>query len=210
MTLSPDSDAHLRITTGQREDAVAILRDAAADGRLNFDELDQRVGRALRALTRGDLVSVLADLVPAVDMGRALATASPLSVGPGYRWEEPLMLTGDWRRSTTLQGVWEVPPFLEINTDVAASVVLNMTHATSRSSAIDVVVTSSGGSVLLVVPEGWGVDIQGVQSDGMGASITSRVPTRPTRGLPRIVVRGRTTGRLRVRHPKRRELPPPV
>lgn len=206
MTLSPNPDAHLRITNGQRENAVAIVRDAAADGRLDFDELDQRVSSALRALTRGDLASVLADLVPTADIGQALTTAAPLAEGPGYRWEEPLMLMGDWRRSTKLRGVWEVPPFIEINTGMAASVVLDMTHATYRSNAVDVVVTSSGGTILLVVPEGWGVDIQGVQSDGMSASVTSRVPTRPDRGLPRIVVRGRTTGSLKVRHPKPREL----
>lgn len=210
MTLSSNPDAHLRITTSQRENAVAIVRDAAADGRLDFDELDQRVGAALRALTRGDLTSVLIDLVPTAEMGSSLATAAPLAEGPGYRWEEPLMIMGDWRRSTKLQGVWEIPPFIEINTDFAATVVLDMTHATFRSTAIDVVVTSSGGSIRLVVPQGWGVDIQGVQSDGMGASVTSRVPTRPDRELPRIVVRGRTTGSLKVRHPTRRELRSPV
>lgn len=211
MTLLPsDADRGLRITTDQRENAVALVREAAADGRLDFDELDQRVGTALRALTREDLASVLSDLVPAANLGAALSLetsrAVPMNAGPGYRWEEPLMIMGTWRRRTIRRGVWEVPPFMEINADTAASVRLDMTHATSRAAVIDLVVTSAGGSITLVVPEGWGVDIQGVQSDGMGASVTSRVPTRPGRGVPRIVVRGRTTGSLSVRHPKRREL----
>lgn len=211
MTLLPhDGDQGLRITTVQRENAVALVREAAADGRLSFDELDQRVETTLRALTRGDLASVLSDLVPASDLGSALSLESSgtaiAAVGPGYRWEEPLMIFGTWRRRAIRRGAWEVPPFVEVNADMAASVRLDMTHATSRAAVIDLVVTSAGGSILLVVPEGWGVDAQGVQTDGLGASVTSSVPTRPERGLPRIVVRGRTTGSLKVRHPKQREL----
>lgn len=207
MSLLPEvPDGHLRVTVGQRDNAVAILREAAADGRLDFDELDQRVGDALGARTRDDLARVLTDLVPASGLGTAVERPVPVGEGPGYRWEEPLLIEGGALWSTILRGVWEVPPFLEVNTGFFASVRLDMTHATCRTRVIDLVINSSGGTITLVVPEGWGVDTQGVKTSSLPYTISSRLPTRPSHGAPRIMVRGRTSGRLSVRNPTRREL----
>lgn len=114
-------------------------------------------------------------------------------------------MTGHWRRTTRLAGGWEVPPFLEVITDSVGAVKLDMTHATTRTRVIDLVVASAGGTITLVVPQGWGVDAQGVQTDGMNARLSSRVPTRPGGDAPRIAVRGRTAGQLKVRYPSRRE-----
>lgn len=206
MTMLPESgDGHLRVTTGQRDNTVAVLREAAADGRLSFDELDERVGTALRARIRDDLATVLLDLVPAAQMEEALETAAPLGEGPGYRWEEPLLIDGDWLRNTVVQGAWEVPPFLEVNTGMGW-VKLNMTHATCNSRVVDLMVTSSSGTITLVVPQGWCVDTTEVQTSGMSGTISSRVPTRSPVEAPRIVVRGRTAGSLKIRHPTPREL----
>lgn len=81
MSLLPEvPDGRLRVTTGQRDNTVAILREAAADGRLEFDELGRRVESALGARIREDLAAVLADLVPSADMERSLATAGSLKV----------------------------------------------------------------------------------------------------------------------------------
>ena len=206
MSLTPShADGHLRITTGQRDNTIALLREAAADGRLGFDELDHRVGTALRATTREDLAEVLMDLVPTADMAEVLQSAAPVGVGPGYRWEEPLVVHGDWLRNTVLKGAWEVPPFIEINTGMGY-VKLDMTHAGCRSRVVDLMVTSSSGTITLIVPQGWCVDTSEVQSSGMAGTISSRVPTRSPVDAPRIVVRGRTAGSLKVRHPSRREL----
>ena len=206
MSLLPGAgDGHLRVTTGQRDNTVAVLREAAADGRLDFDELDQRVGTALRASTRDDLAAVLLDLVPTTQMEKALETTAPLGDGPGFRWEEPLVVDGDWLRNTVIRGVWEVPPFLEVNTGMGY-VKLDMTHAICHSRIVDLVITSSSGTITLVVPQGWCVDTSEVQTSGMAGTITSRVPTRSPMVAPRIVVRGRTAGSLKVRHPRPREL----
>jgi hypothetical protein len=49
-----------------REAAATRLRQAAAEGRMDADELEQRVAEAYRARTIGDLTSLTADLpVPA-------------------------------------------------------------------------------------------------------------------------------------------------
>lgn len=57
-------NGHLRVSALQRDNAIAALRDAAADGRLTFAELEERVPKALAATLREELIAVLRDLVP--------------------------------------------------------------------------------------------------------------------------------------------------
>src|SRR3954447_27093735 len=57
--MSPD---RMRASDREREEAVAVLRAAAAEGRLDLDELDERTATAYTARTRGELGAVLADI----------------------------------------------------------------------------------------------------------------------------------------------------
>ena len=52
----------LRASDAERERAAETLRGHAAAGRLDADELDERVGAALTARTRGELAALTADL----------------------------------------------------------------------------------------------------------------------------------------------------
>jgi hypothetical protein len=52
----------LRASDADREAVVDRLREAAGEGRLEPDELEQRIDGALRARTYGDLAELLADL----------------------------------------------------------------------------------------------------------------------------------------------------
>jgi hypothetical protein len=61
----------LRIGDAEREQTMAALREHFAAGRLDHEELDERLDRTLAARTAGDLVQVTADL--------------PGSQLPGYR-----------------------------------------------------------------------------------------------------------------------------
>jgi hypothetical protein len=56
------SAAGLRASDDERERVAERLRDAAAEGRLTSEELEERLGRALSAQTRGELDPVVADL----------------------------------------------------------------------------------------------------------------------------------------------------
>jgi uncharacterized protein DUF1707 len=55
-------DPELRASDAEREQAVTQLREHGAAGRLDVDELEQRIGAAYQARTRGDLVKLLDDL----------------------------------------------------------------------------------------------------------------------------------------------------
>ena len=69
----PADRRQLRVSDADREQAAEVLRQAAGDGRITFDELDQRLDAAYAARTYGDLTEVTADL------------PAPASSGPG-RW----------------------------------------------------------------------------------------------------------------------------
>lgn len=56
------SDHSLRASDADRDAVVDRLREAAGEGRLEPDELEQRVDGALRARTYGDLAELLDDL----------------------------------------------------------------------------------------------------------------------------------------------------
>lgn len=86
-------DADMRASQEERERVVELLRTHAGEGRLELDELEQRVEAALGARTRGELDALLRDLpgslrrprqggaVRAVALGSAAAAFLPLVVG---------------------------------------------------------------------------------------------------------------------------------
>lgn len=56
----------LRASDGERQEVGALLSRHFTDGRLDRDELDERLGAAMRATTRGELAALLFDL-PALE-----------------------------------------------------------------------------------------------------------------------------------------------
>jgi DUF1707 SHOCT-like domain len=54
--------AAIRASEDEREAVATRLREAAGEGRLDADELDERLGAALQACTREGLVPLVADL----------------------------------------------------------------------------------------------------------------------------------------------------
>ena len=67
----------LRVSDAEREAAVERLRTAAAEGRLDSDELDERISAAFAARTHGALTAVLADLPPSPPARTRAAAVDP-------------------------------------------------------------------------------------------------------------------------------------
>jgi hypothetical protein len=55
-------EPELRASDAEREQTVTLLREHGTAGRLDLDELEQRIGAAYQARTRGDLATLLDDL----------------------------------------------------------------------------------------------------------------------------------------------------
>jgi len=83
----------IRISDADRERATARLREHFAEGRLNSEELEERITAALAAKTYGDLRRVMADLpdpAPAPGPGHQ---APPWAYRPGFvAWRGPRLL----------------------------------------------------------------------------------------------------------------------
>ncbi|HEY7075032.1 MAG TPA: DUF1707 domain-containing protein [Solirubrobacteraceae bacterium] len=77
----------LRASDAERERVAAFLRDQAAEGRLDADELDERVGKAYAAKTVRELQGLMADL-PRAPFARA-RPARPRSYAPAPRHGVP-------------------------------------------------------------------------------------------------------------------------
>lgn len=191
-------DARLRVQARQRDRAAEILREAVADGRLDVEELHARLPGALNAFTREDLYRVLYDLVPEAELPKVVAEGA-MSFGdaPGMSWENPLIIRSDWKGHET-KTYWDLPPFLEIIGTGWGQVTLDCILARTITKAIDIVITGSP-QVTIIVPEGWGVDVQQLNASGASAEINSSVPTRPTGDFPRLILRGSTTMPVKVR-----------
>lgn len=191
----------LRVTNQQRDNAVAELREAMADGRIDFDEFESRLPRLMGARTRRDLVEDLSDLVEPARMDTVITNETVLGEGPGFSWDNPVVI-GQQKETRRQLGRWHVPPFLEVHANEMAYYILDFTEAVTATPVIDIVIVggSSVASVLVIVPDGWGVSTQGLQMSGQNYS-TSRVRTRPLKGNPRIVLSGSTAGTVNVRNP---------
>jgi hypothetical protein len=73
----------LRASDAERDRAADQLRQAAGDGRLTVDELDERLTRCYGARTVGELAALTLDVVPTRDAGSAAAPAGAVPVRPG-------------------------------------------------------------------------------------------------------------------------------
>ena len=56
------NDPDIRASDAERERVATLVRDHAAEGRLDMEELDDRLKRAYAARTRGELRALTADL----------------------------------------------------------------------------------------------------------------------------------------------------
>ncbi len=86
-------DDRIRVSDADREQVTSRLREHYAEGRLDSDELDERVTAALNAKTFGDLRRVMADL-PDAAMEPGPAAQSPQWTGRPRMmpWRGPRLL----------------------------------------------------------------------------------------------------------------------
>jgi hypothetical protein len=90
----------MRISDAEREAAAAELREHFASGRLDQEELNERLDRVFAAKTRGDLTGLFGDLPSSGrDWDRAGATGAG-SPRPGGQ---------NWSQGAT-PGSWNAPP----------------------------------------------------------------------------------------------------
>jgi hypothetical protein len=172
-----------RVADADREASAERLRDAAAEGRLDLTELEERLGAAYAAKTRGELEALTADL-PAAHAAEV----------------EPLALktkSGSLRK----QGSWQVPSRIAAEC-TSGSIKIDFTQAECHHREVTVDVSARSGSVVLIVPKGWAVRLD--QASATSGTIKNKVDERPAAGSPLIRVRGKVlSGTIKARYPRR-------
>jgi hypothetical protein len=177
----------LRASDADRERVVAVLAEAAADGRLTLDEHAERVHRAYHARTLGELAVLTRDLVA--------PGAQPL------RLDDSRSVSAFFATSRR-DGRWVMPDRLSV-TAVGGQVILDLREALLQSMQTIVHATLVGGQLHLLVPEGVNVVVTASRYSGRaGADLTPRAgpaaPPAPA-GSPLIEVRAfSVAGRVRV------------
>lgn len=100
-----DDRSRLRISDADRHRVAELLREAAGEGRIDIDELDERLEAAYVAKTYGDLVPLTADLPLGAQPPPPLTGLRPEpSRSPAVRYETSLAILG----GSTRKGVWEI------------------------------------------------------------------------------------------------------
>ncbi len=103
--LEPRDPSRLRVSDADRHKVAEILRQAAGEGRLDLDELDERLESAYAAKTYADLVPITADLPLRGSEHLPAPGPQPTSpTVPAARHETTLAFMGGSSR----KGLWEV------------------------------------------------------------------------------------------------------
>ena len=175
-----------------------LLAQAAADGRLTFQEHAGRVQRAYTARTLGDLAVLTEDL--------AQPDAQP------FRLDTSRAVTAFFSTERR-EGRWVVPDRLVV-TAVGGQVVLDLREALLHGQRTMMYVTALGGQVHLLVPTGISVQMHGMPGlaalgGGPGQPSEPGRPARPAppppAGSPVIELHTLTVlGRVHVRTPRPR------
>lgn len=176
--------ARLRISDQERHQVAEVLRKAAGEGRIDLDELDERLEATFAAKTYADLAPITADLPaagaqPLPDQRQA----GPVVAGPAYQSSFAMM--AETRRS----GPWQVGQSHSAFA-LMGSVVLDLRQAIF--SAREVVINASAlmGGVDVVVNPHTHVICEGHGFMGDFSESRSRTPSEATTESPVVRVRG--------------------
>jgi Domain of unknown function (DUF1707) len=200
----PADPRQLRAADTDRDRAVELLRQAAAEGRITFDELDERISRAYAAKTFADLEALTSDLPgPGV--------SAPVPAGP--RYQPPEVPAGAHAPAISVAilsgakraGPWLVPPAYTA-VAVCGGVELDLRDARFTATELTIQAFCLMGGVSITVPEDMAVDVSGIGIMG-GFDHQASGPGAP--GAPHLRVVGfALMGGVEVkRRPARPELP---
>jgi len=168
-----------RVADADRDRTVTQLREGVVEGRLTLDEFSERVGSALQAKTRGDLLAVMADLPQARQTTDRLPEPGTAAPKKRRRWYVAVMsghsTKGRWRISGKTNAV-----------AVMGGCDMDLRQAEIEGPEVEITAVAFWGGIDITVPEGFEVELRGFSFMG-GRDLTLRdVPIVP--GSPRIVV----------------------
>jgi hypothetical protein len=177
----------LRVSDADREQAAEVLRKAAGDGRITFDELDERLASAYAARTYGDLASVTHDLpepgpVPPADIAPSPGQFPAARIGgtPGPAVSVAVM--SEAHRT----GPWVVPPTYSA-VAIMGAIRLDLRDARFSQPEVTIQTFTLMGGVDIIVGEDVEIDVAGF---GFMGTFDHRAAGPGVPGAPRVRIVG--------------------
>jgi hypothetical protein len=187
-----DDPSQLRISDAERHQVAEILRQAAGDGRIDLDELDERLEATYAAKTYADLVPITLDLPAQGGLVQRPAAALVPSAGPGG----PLVVPGAQhaRHIAIMGGIdrrghWVVPANLTVFAMMGGAT-LDMREARFAAREVVVTVNAFMGGADIVVPPHVHVVMEGIGIMGGYAGPSGTAPEELVADSPTLIVRG--------------------
>jgi Domain of unknown function (DUF1707)/Cell wall-active antibiotics response 4TMS YvqF len=176
----PGGPPDLRASDADRERVSEVLRQAAGEGRLTLDELDERLGAAYAARTYAELELITRDLPPAQDMRHAPSVAHRFGGTPTSSFAVSIM--GGFGRA----GQWVVPRNFTAVTIMGGGGI-DLREAAFAERQVTIRAFAVMGGIEIVVPEDAEVHVHGF---GLMGGLARPRTSQGQPGAPRIVVIG--------------------
>jgi hypothetical protein len=182
--LQPRDPARLRISDEDRHQVAEVLRIAAGDGRIDLQELDERLEATYAAKTYADLVPLTVDL-PATPNAVVLPTMPAVGRPPIRAYTSSFAVMSENKRV----GPWQV------GAQHGAFALMGAVRLDLREALFDgleLVVNACAimGEVSVVVNAATVVMVDGVGIMGEFNEQRPKTPHTPTAGAPVVRVRG--------------------
>jgi hypothetical protein len=175
----------MRISDADRHQVAEILRQAAGEGRIDIDELDQRLEAAYAARTYADLVPITLDLPTPAGQAAPVPQPQPSPVVGGPTQENHVAILSGLDR----KGVWVVPQRMSVFAMMGGA---DLDLREAKFAAQEVVITVNafmGGAQITVGPH-TNVVMEGVGIMGGYSGPDSRTPAELDANSPTVRVRG--------------------
>ena len=182
----PADRRHLRVSDADREQTADLLRQAAGDGRISFDELDQRLEAAYGARTYGDLTEVTADLPAAGEAPPGPQTAPGMFPAARIGGEPGSGMSVAILGGVDRGGTWVVPPRHSV-VAILGGVQLDLRKARFSQREVTIDVFTLMGGVDIMVGDDVDVDVSGF---GIMGGFDHRASGPGLPGAPKVRVVG--------------------
>lgn len=179
--------AQLRISDADRHQVAEILREAAGEGRLDIDELDQRLEATYAARTYADLVPITLDL-PSHPHQRPVPARQPAAspvVVPGPEQESHFAILSGLSR----KGVWVVPRRMTILA-LMGGAELDLRRAKFAAPEVVITVNAFMGGAQIIVGPNVHVQVEGTGIMGGYAGPSGLVEAELDEGSPVVRIKG--------------------
>ncbi len=183
-TPPPGDPSQLRISDADRHKVAELLRDAAGEGRIDLDELDQRLEATYAARTYGDLVPITIDLPAHPGDQTPVVARQTLPVSAGT-FDSSIALLG----GVTRKGAWLVPERHTAFT-MMGGVDLDLREATFAARETTIYANAIMGGIDIYVDAHTHVIVEGVGIMGAFDQGRDRVEPQLTAESPVIRVKG--------------------